>query len=114
MNEFGTLLTGQPAAQEKPKVSAAHRALLDRKVLPLASLVHGAYYSGLLGDTTTVGRWNAQKHRFVVWEHEVGQLRLKAAPHVADIGTGPRFAPLSAQKVEGAYHITDFALETTH
>ncbi|MEO8164633.1 MAG: hypothetical protein ABI619_04485 [Betaproteobacteria bacterium] len=37
---------------------------------------------------------------------------VKAAPHVADLGTGPRFAPLSRLEVAGDSHLSDFAFET--
>lgn len=106
-------VSDRQAAQAKPQLTAAQKALLDRKVLPLNSLLHGAYYNGFLDDMTTTGRWHAQKHRFVFWEQNMEQPHSKAAPHVADLGTGPRFAPLSQQESEGGFHISDFALETT-
>jgi len=87
--------------------------LLERKVLPLNSLSHGAYYNGLLDDLTTIGRWHAQKRRFVFWEQNMEQPKSKATPHVADLGTGPRFAPLAQEKSGGGLHISDFAFETT-
>ena len=102
--------SGEPA---KPRITAAQTALLERKVLSLNSLSHGAYYRGLLDDTTTTARWHANRRRFVFWEHNMGQPKLKAAPHVADLGTGPRFAPLLQQESEGGSHISDFAFETT-
>ena len=95
------------------QLTAAQKSLLERKVLSLNSLLHGAYYNGLLDDMTTIGRWPAQKRRFVFREHTMGQPELKAAPHVADLGTGARFAPLSRQESEGGSHTGDFALETT-
>jgi hypothetical protein len=113
MTEFAVLIADQPAGQEKPNVTAAQQALLDRKVLPLATLVHGDYYAGFLGDMNTIGRWHGTRRRFVAWEHEMGQAKLKAAPHVADAGTGPRFAPLSQKQADDSYHVSDFALETT-
>jgi hypothetical protein len=112
MTEFVMLLTDQPVGQMKPKLTAAQKALLERKALSLDTLLHGAYYNGLLGDTTTIGRWHAHKRRFVFWEHNMGQPKLNAAPHVADAGAGARFAPLSRQESEGEYHISDFAFET--
>jgi hypothetical protein len=86
--------------------------LRERKALPPETLVHGAYYNGLLDDLTTTGRWHGQKRHFVIWEHSLGQPNLKAAPHVAELGTGPCFAPLARQETEGDYHISDFAFET--
>ncbi|MEO8008518.1 MAG: hypothetical protein ABI728_08375 [Betaproteobacteria bacterium] len=112
MTEFATQLADQPARQKKSKSTAAQKALLERKVLSLNALLHGAYYNGLLGDLTTVGRWHATKRRFVFWEHEMGEPKLKSAPHVGDAGTGARFAPLSRQEAKGEYHISDFAFET--
>ena len=99
--------------EPKTELTGAQKALRERKVLPLNSLIHGAYYNGLLDNETTVGRWHAQKHRFVFWEQNMGQPQSKATPHVADLGTGPRFAPLSQQESEGGAHISDFAFETT-
>jgi len=113
MTEHSTPSSHWPGALAKPQLTAAQKALLDHKVLPLISLVHGAYYNGLLDDAMTVGRWHAQKHRFVFWEHNVSLPGSKAVPHVADLGTGARFAPLSLQESEGGSHISDFALETT-
>jgi hypothetical protein len=103
--------TDQAAGQGNP--TAAQKALREHKALLVDTLVHGAYYNGLLGDTTMVARWHAHNRRFVFWEHEMGEPKLKAAPHVADVGTGAHFAPLSLQETEGKYHISDFALETT-
>ena len=97
----------------KPPLTAAQKALRERKVLPLNSLIHGAYYNGLLDDTTTAGRWHAQKRRFIFWEQHVDQSQSKATPHVADLGTGPRFAPLLQLESDGEPHISDFAFETT-
>lgn len=113
MNNPSLLAGNWLVAQTKPKLTAAQKALLDRKVLPLNSLLHGAYYNGVLDDLTTVGRWNAEKRRFVFWDHNLAQPQSKAIPHVADLGTGQRFAPLSRQQAEAASHISDFALETT-
>jgi hypothetical protein len=112
MTEFGVLIADHPAGHEKPNLTAAQKALLDRKVLPLATLVHGDYYAGFLGNMNTIGRWHAKRRRFVAWEHEMGQAKLKAAPHVADAGTGVRFAPLSQKKADDAYHVSEFAFET--
>ena len=108
-----TLVSDRQVAQARPQLTAAQKALLERKVLPLNSLLHGAYYNGLLDDMTTIGRWHAEKRRFVFWEPHMEQPHAKATPHVADLGTGPRFAPLSRQESEGGAHVSDFALETT-
>ena len=113
MTELSMLASDRPVAQAKPQLTAAQKALLERKVLPLNSLLHGAYYNGLLDDMTTVGRWHAHKRRFVFWEHNMEQPKSKATPHVADLGTGPRFAPLSPQESGGGSQISDFAFETT-
>lgn len=99
--------------QANPDLTAAQKALLDRKVLPLNSLLHGAYYNGLLDDMTAIGRWHAQRRRFVFWEQSVDLQKSKALPHVADLGLGSRFAPLSRQEAEAGSHISDFAFETT-
>ena len=109
-----SMLAGdRQVAQARPQLTAAQKALLEHKVLPLNSLLHGAYYKGYLDDTTTIGRWHAEKRRFVFWEPHMEQPHAKATPHVADLGMGPRFAPLSRQESEGGAHVSDFALETT-
>ena len=113
MTAFGELIVDQPAGQQMPKITAAQKALLDGKVLPLATLVHGDYYAGFLGDVNTIGRWHAQRRRFIACEYGMGQVKLKAAPHVADAGTGLRFAPLAQKKADDACHVSDFAFETT-
>lgn len=113
MTEPSTLIRDRQAVQAKPQLTAAQKALLERKVLPLNSLQHGAYYNGLLDDTTTIGRWHAEKRRFVFWQQSLELPQAKATPHVADLGTGPRFAPLSRQESEGGSHISDFAFATT-
>jgi hypothetical protein len=100
-------------AQVKPELTAAQKALLERKVLPLNSLLHGAYYNGLLDDMTAIGRWHAERRRFVFWEQNVDLQKSKAVPHVADLGLGSRFAPLSRQESEAGNQISDFAFETT-
>ncbi len=113
MTESSTPIGDRPVAQAKPQLTAAQKALLERKVLPLNSLLHGACYNGLLDDLTTIGRWHEQKRRFVFWDQNMNQPQSRATPHVADLGTGPRFAPLSRQESEGGSHISDFAFATT-
>jgi hypothetical protein len=113
MAEFLTPFGAKPVVEVKHRITAAQQALLERKVLSLNSLLHGAYYNGLLDDLTTTGRWHAQRRRFVFREHNMGQPELKAVPHVADLGVGPRFAPLTRQETDGEPPISDFALETT-
>ena len=107
------LIRDRSVALARHPLTAAQQALLERKVLPLNSLLHGAYYNGLLDNTTTIGRWHAEKRRFIFWEQSVDHPQPKATPHVADLGTGPRFAPLSRQESEGGAHISDFAFATT-
>ncbi len=65
MNETSMQMGNRQIAQAKLQLTAAQRALLERKVLPLNSLLHGAYYNGLLDDMTTIGRWHAERRRFV-------------------------------------------------
>ncbi|HKQ25745.1 MAG TPA: hypothetical protein VJT81_14970 [Burkholderiales bacterium] len=108
------LISDRSVALARPQLTAAQKALLERKVLPLNSLLHGAYYNGLLDNTTTIGRWHAERRRFIFWERSVEHPQAKATPHVADLGTGPRFAPLSRQEPEGVGHISDFAFATTN
>lgn len=113
MIDFIELIADAPVGQEKPRVTAAQKALRERTVLSLNALQHGDYYLGLLDDMTLTARWHAQKRRFVCRMHIIGQPVLKAAPHVADLGMGCRFAPISRQEVNEGMHISDFALETT-
>jgi len=103
----------QPVAKDRPKITAAQQALQERKVMTMNSLTHGAYYNGVLDNMTTTARWHAEKRRFIRWETNMGEPKLNAAPHVADLGVGARFAPLSRQESDGASHISDFAFETT-
>ena len=70
-------MLNRQGAPARPPLTAAQKALLDRKVLPLNSLLHGAYYNGLLDNTTTIGRWHAEKRRFVFWQHSVEPPRQK-------------------------------------
>jgi hypothetical protein len=107
------LIADAPAAPKKPKISSAQKALFERTALPLSTLVHGDYYLGLLDDLTVAARWHSQRRRFVCSLHVSGQPVLKAVPHVADLGTGARFAPIAPQAVTAGTHISDFALETT-
>ncbi len=113
MAEHSMPAGNRPVTPAKPQLTAAQQALLERKVLPLNSLVHGACYNGLLDNTTSVGRWHAEKRRFVFWEQSMEQPQSKATPHVADLGSGPRFAPLSQQECEGKSPVSDFAFATT-
>ena len=113
MAELLMAIGGPRVAQAMPQLTAAQKALREHKVLSLNSLQHGAYYSGLLDDITTVGRWHEQKRRFVFWEQNMQQPHSNATPHVADLGTGPRFAPLSRQEAAAGPHVSDFAFETT-
>lgn len=113
MTDPSMLARNQPVAPAKPQLTAAQQALLEHKVLPLNSLVHGASYNGFLDNSTTIGRWHAEKRRFVFWENSPQQPQAKSTPHVADYGTGPRFAPLSRQETEAGSQVSDFAFATT-
>jgi hypothetical protein len=113
MTAPSTPVGDHPVAQAKPPITAAQQALLDHKVLPLNSLTHGAYYSGLLDNTTTIGRWHSEKRRFVFWENGMQQPGSRATPHVADLGAGPRFAPLSREESSGQWKVSDFAFAVT-
>ena len=106
-------LVERQLAQAKPELTAAQKALLERKVLPMNSLLHGAYYNGLLDDMQTIGRWHEKTRRFVFWEQNVDQPKSKAVPHAADLGLGSRFAPLTRRESEVGNQISDFAFETT-
>ncbi len=113
MIEFLELIADPPTGPEKPRVTAAQKALHECTVISLSALQHGNYYLGLLDDMTLTARWHAHKRKFVCQMHIIGQPVLKAAPHVADLGMGCRFAPISRQEVNAGIQISDFALETT-
>ena len=98
--------------KRKLPVTAAHKALLENKVMPLRSLHHGAYYSGFLDDAISTCRWNAEKRRFVFWDQAMQQPGSKTMPHVADLGPGSRFAPLCRREPDGKSRVSDFTLVT--
>ena len=112
MNEAEKPAT-KPADARNPGPSLAQQALVDRKVLAEAALLHGSYYIGLFGNTKTVGRWHMRDRKFVVWIHDNGTPRIKVAGLVATGGKGEQFAPMEAMEAEDNYRISDFALETT-
>ena len=113
MTQRSMPVDSRPVAIAKAQVTAAHQALLEHKVMPLNSLHHGAYYSGLLDNAKTTSRWNAEKRRFVIWDQTMTQPGTKTIPHVADFGSGPRFAPLSRQEPDAKSRVSDFALVAT-
>lgn len=113
MNEFGTLLLDDIGEKRLHCYTSAQKALAEQKTLPPSGLVAGAYYRGYFADAPTIGRWNGQNYRFVVWQHDKGQPALRAARHVAESGRGEPFAPLEKVEVNQEYHISDFALATT-
>lgn len=113
MSQRLTPVGNRPLAKTAPQVTAAHQSLLEGKALPLNSLQHGAYYSGFLDNTATTGRWHNEKRRFVFWEQGVQQPGSKTVPHVADLGPGPRFAPLARQEPDGKTQVSDFAFATS-
>lgn len=100
------------AVHARPQATAAQQALQERKVLALSSLQHGAYYSGYLDNVMTVGRWHGEKRRFIFWENGMQQPGTRATPHVADLGSGPRFAPLARQEPDHKTEVSDFAFAT--
>ena len=100
----------RPDAIARPQLTAAQQALLERKVLPMSSLQHGAHYSGILDDAPAIGRWDAETHRFTFREVGMPQPQSKGIPHVADLGLGPRFAPLSKQEPDGRSEAADRSL----
>ena len=112
MTERTMLAGNQPVNQAKPQLTAAQQALLERKVLPMNSLAHGATYSGYLDNLSTIGRWHAQKRRFIFWDYAMQHPQSKSTPHVADQGIGPRFAPLSLKEPEAGAEVSDFAFAT--
>ena len=85
---------------------------LSESALPPEMLEHGAYYVGKLGGATAVARWHAKKRRFVFSEFSMGRQHIRSIAHVAEKGTGERFAPLSKTEPKGAADISDYAFET--
>ncbi|HWQ37803.1 MAG TPA: hypothetical protein VNM24_04200 [Burkholderiales bacterium] len=108
-----TPVGNRPGALARPPLTAAQHALLEHKVLSISSLQHGAYYGGYLDNTMTTGRWHAERRRFIFWENGMPQPQSRATPHVADLGTGPRFAPLWRREPDPKYVVSDFAFVTT-
>ncbi|HEX4985289.1 MAG TPA: hypothetical protein VFV71_04365 [Burkholderiales bacterium] len=96
-----------------PDISATQKIRLEQESLKPAGLVAGAYYRGYLGSVQTVGRWNGQQYRFVVWVQERGASKLKGARHVLESGIGDAFAPFEQVQVEKEKQISDFDLNTT-
>lgn len=96
-----------------PEMSATPKMLMEQQALKPAALMAGAYYQGYLGAVSTIGRWSAQRLRFVVWGQENGQPKLKGARHVLDSGVGDAFAPFALVQVGKEQMISDFDLDTT-
>ena len=96
-----------------PDMSATQKIRMEQQSLKPAGLIAGAYYRGYLGPTSTIGRWNGQQLRFVVWVQEKGAKKLKGARHVLESGIGDAFAPFELAHVEKEQQISDFDLNTT-
>ncbi len=96
-----------------PDISATQQVRLEQQSLKPVGLIAGAYYRGYLGNTSTIGRWNGQHYRFVVWVQEKSAAKLKGARHVLESGIGDAFAPFEQVQVEKEKQINDFDLATT-
>ena len=96
-----------------PDISATQQVRLEQQSMNPGKLVAGAYYRGYLGNTDTIGRWNGQQYRFVVWVQEKGEAKLKGARHILESGIGDAFAPFEVVQVEKEKQISDFHLNTT-
>ena len=96
-----------------PDISATQQVRLEQQSLKPGGLIAGAYYKGYLGATSTIGRWDGQKFRFVVWVQEKSAAKLKGARHVLETGIGEAFAPFEQVQVEKDKQISDFDLATT-
>ena len=96
-----------------PDLSATQKVRMEQQSLKPAALIAGAYYRGYLGATSTIGRWNGQQLRFVVWVQDKGAAKLKGARHVLESGIGDAFAPFELAHVENEQQISDFDLATT-
>ena len=95
-----------------PDMSATQKRRMEEQALNPGRLVAGGYYRGYLGNTSTIGRWNGQQYRFVVWAQEKGESKLKGARHVLESGIGDAFAPFEQAQVEKEKQISDFDLAT--
>ncbi|HWA13561.1 MAG TPA: hypothetical protein VHA15_10750 [Burkholderiales bacterium] len=93
-------------------VDVVRKIQLEQQALKPGGLVPGAYYRGYLGNAMTVGRWNREQLRFVVWVPAEGRQWLKGARHVLESGIGDAFAPLEPVQVEKEQEISDFDLNT--
>ena len=96
-----------------PDISATQQVRLEQQSLKPGGLIAGAYYRGYLGNTSTIGRWNGQHYRFVVWVQDKGAVKMKGARHVLESGIGDAFAPFEQVQVEKENQISDFDLATT-
>jgi hypothetical protein len=96
-----------------PDLSATQRMQQEEQALKPGGLVAGGYYRGYLGNTTTIGRWNGQQYRFVVWTQEKGGSKLKGARHILETGIGDAFAPFEQVQVEKEKQISEFDLANT-
>jgi hypothetical protein len=103
---------GQTTALSEIPAPVERQAPSARKVLPVETLEHGAYYAGALGGLPVVARWHSGRRRFVFGEFALGRQRVRSVPHVLESGTGDRFAPWTKAEPASASRISDYAFET--
>jgi hypothetical protein len=111
MSQF-LLPGGELSIPSEPLDSVDQQPRFAPAALPLEMLEHGVHYAGKLGVTPAVARWHAMKRRFVFEEITLGRQHVRTVAHVADIGTGERFAPLSKTSPNDTCRVSGFAFET--
>ena len=112
MVEVGSTPIDIVLVDAEPEISATQKMRMEQQALKPGGLIAGAYYSGYLGNTSAIGRWNGQQYRFVVRVQEKGATKLKGARHVLESGIGDAFAPFEQCQVEKDDQISDFELNT--
>jgi hypothetical protein len=106
MSEF-QLPGGTPFQPFEPGREPSEAGVLRPELLE-----HGAYYAGKIGAVSAIARWHARKQRFVFGQFNFGRHRVTSIPHVAEKGTGERFAPISKTGPTDTSRVSDYAFES--
>ena len=106
MSEF-QLPGGTPFQPFEPGRESSEAGVLRPELLE-----HGAYYAGKIGAVSAIARWHARKQRFVFGQFNFGRHRVTSIPHVAEKGSGERFAPTTKTGPTDTSRVSDYAFET--
>jgi len=104
MRGFTSTVISARVPYQQPDSSAA--------ILSVLSLEHGAYYAGMLGQTSMVARWHAHRRRFVFEDYALGRHRTRSVAHVGADGRAEGFAPRSKTSPTPTTRVSDYAFET--